>query len=83
MAAAHLHSSTGVGWLGAGAECAKALALLSRALGPPARRYFTARKTLPKQYWTGMARNGSFSLYALPDLSYLSQVASNDPYAHW
>ncbi len=46
-------------------------------------RYFTARKSLPKQYWTGMERNGSASLYAFPDLSYLSQIASNEPYAHW
>jgi hypothetical protein len=30
-----------------------------------------------------MERNGSFSLYAFPDLSYLAQTASNDPYAHW
>jgi hypothetical protein len=30
-----------------------------------------------------MERNGSFSLYAFPDASYLSQIASNDPYAHW
>jgi hypothetical protein len=56
---------------------------MDRSLAPSVRRYFTARKSLPKQYWTGMERNGSFSLYALPDLSYLSQVASNDPYAHW
>jgi hypothetical protein len=47
------------------------------------RRYFAARKSLPKQYWTGAERSGAFSLYAFPDLSYLSQVASNDPYAHW
>ena len=52
-------------------------------LAPSVRRYFTARKSLPNQYWTGMERNGSFSLYAFPDLSYLSQVASNEPYAHW
>jgi hypothetical protein len=30
-----------------------------------------------------MERNGSFSLYAYPDLSYLSQTTSFDPYAHW
>jgi hypothetical protein len=46
-------------------------------------RYFASRNSLPKQYWTSFERNGSFSLYAFPDLSYLSQVASNDPYAHW
>jgi hypothetical protein len=48
-----------------------------------ARRYFASRNSLPRQYWTSMERNGSFSLYAFPDLSYLSQIASNEPYAHW
>jgi hypothetical protein len=50
---------------------------------PPLPRYFASRKSLPRVYWTGMERNGSFSLYAYPDLSYLSQTASLDPYAHW
>ena len=57
-----------------------ALPLLARAA---LCRYFQSRKSLPRQYWTGIERNGSFSLYAFPDLSYVSQTASNDPYAHW
>jgi hypothetical protein len=47
-------------------------------------RYFTAQKSLSSKYWTGISRNGSFSLYAFPDASYVSQVADNEPsYAHW
>jgi hypothetical protein len=54
----------------------------ARLAAPGARRrYFTARKSLPKQYWTGVERRGT--LYAFADLSYLPQAASNDPYAHW
>jgi hypothetical protein len=57
---------------------------LSQQLVPPlCHRYFAAAKTLPRFYWTGMSRPGSFNLYAFPDTSYLSQVVSNDPYAHW
>ena len=48
-----------------------------------AHRYFAAARTLPRSYWTGMSRPGSFNLYAFPDTSYLSQAVSNDPYAHW
>ena len=46
-------------------------------------RYFTSQRTLPATYWTGMSRPGAFNLYAFPDTSYLSQLASNEPYAHW
>ena len=46
-------------------------------------RYFAASKVLARQYWTGLFRNGSYALYAQPDLSYVPQAASNDPYAHW
>jgi hypothetical protein len=57
--------------------------LADASLPALARRYFASRNSLPRQYWTSLERNGSFSLYAFPDLSYLSQIASNEPYAHW
>jgi hypothetical protein len=50
---------------------------------PAAPRYFSQQRTLPRQYWVGLQRNGTYSPYAFMDTSYVEQAASNEPYAHW